>query len=102
MIMLKQLQTERKAAFDQAVEEATLLAQHAASQGEAYDVETDFPPEALPPQFAFSLPPKSPAASPTTCVWPTPKSSSRPPNRASVGLPEEPPGQFSPSTATDL
>jgi len=56
MIMLKQLQAERKAAFDQAVEEATLLAQYAASQGEAYNVETDFPPEALPPQFAFSLP----------------------------------------------
>jgi len=56
MIMLKQLQSERKAAFDQAVEEATLLAQYAASQGEAYNVEHDFPPEALPPQFAFSLP----------------------------------------------
>jgi len=56
MIILKQLQAERKAAFDQAVEEATLLAQSAASKGEAYDVESDFPPEALPPQFAFSLP----------------------------------------------
>ncbi|SPE39255.1 hypothetical protein SBA3_3140003 [Candidatus Sulfopaludibacter sp. SbA3] len=56
MIILKQLQAERKAAFEQAVEEATLLAQYAASKGEPYHVETDFPPEALPPQFAFSLP----------------------------------------------
>ncbi|SPE24228.1 hypothetical protein SBA3_1060021 [Candidatus Sulfopaludibacter sp. SbA3] len=44
LLMLKQLQAERKAALDQAVEEATLLAQYAASQGEAYDVETEFPP----------------------------------------------------------
>ncbi|SPE23313.1 hypothetical protein SBA3_1010028 [Candidatus Sulfopaludibacter sp. SbA3] len=56
MKMLKQQQDERKAAFDRAVEEATLLAQYAASKGEAYNVESDFPPEALPPQFVFSLP----------------------------------------------
>jgi len=56
MLILKQLQAERKAALDQVVEEATLLAQYAAAKGEAYDVERDFPPEALPPQFAFSLP----------------------------------------------
>ncbi|SPE38836.1 hypothetical protein SBA3_2980003 [Candidatus Sulfopaludibacter sp. SbA3] len=56
MKMLKDLQAERKAAFQQVVDEATLLAQFAASQGEPFDVERDFPPEALPPQFAFSLP----------------------------------------------
>ncbi|SPE23738.1 hypothetical protein SBA3_1030005 [Candidatus Sulfopaludibacter sp. SbA3] len=56
MKMLKDLQAERKAAFNQVVEDATLLAQHAASKGEPYDVERDFPPEALPPQFGFSLP----------------------------------------------
>jgi len=55
MKMLKDLQAERKAALEKVVEEATLLAQHAASKGEPYNVETDFPPEALPPQFAFSL-----------------------------------------------
>jgi len=56
LAILQQLQAGRKAAFDQAVEEATLLTQHAVSQGEPYNVESDFPPEALPPQFAFSLP----------------------------------------------
>jgi len=56
MIILKQLQAERKAALDQVVEEATLLAQYAASKAEPYLVERDFPPEALPPQFVFSLP----------------------------------------------
>ncbi|SPE40282.1 hypothetical protein SBA3_370047 [Candidatus Sulfopaludibacter sp. SbA3] len=55
MKMLKELQTERKAALEQVVEDATVLAQYAASQGEAYDPERDFPPEALPPQFGFSL-----------------------------------------------
>ncbi|SPE40977.1 hypothetical protein SBA3_4030011 [Candidatus Sulfopaludibacter sp. SbA3] len=53
--MLKDLQAERKAALDQVGEDATLLAQFAASKGEPYNVETDFSPEALP-QFAFSLP----------------------------------------------
>ncbi|SPE42585.1 hypothetical protein SBA3_620011 [Candidatus Sulfopaludibacter sp. SbA3] len=56
MKILKDLQAERKAAFNQVVEDATLLAQFAASQGETYHVERDFPPEALPPQFGFSLP----------------------------------------------
>ncbi|SPE42823.1 hypothetical protein SBA3_690009 [Candidatus Sulfopaludibacter sp. SbA3] len=46
---------ERQAVFNQVVEDATLLAQYAASQGEAYDVESGFPPEALTPQFGFSL-----------------------------------------------
>jgi hypothetical protein len=52
--MIRQLQQDRKAAFQQAVEEAELLAQFAASQGEAYDIERDFPREAIPPQFVFS------------------------------------------------
>ncbi|SPE31910.1 hypothetical protein SBA3_1820075 [Candidatus Sulfopaludibacter sp. SbA3] len=56
MLILKQLQAERNAALDQVVEDATMLAQYAASKAEPYLVERDFPPEALPPQFAFSLP----------------------------------------------
>ncbi len=55
MLMLRQLQQDRQAALNKAVEEATLLAQFAASQGEVYDIERDFPREALPPQFVFSL-----------------------------------------------
>ncbi|SPE42717.1 hypothetical protein SBA3_670001 [Candidatus Sulfopaludibacter sp. SbA3] len=55
MKMLKELQAECKATLEKVVEEATLLAQYAASQGEPYNIETDFPPEALPPQFGFSL-----------------------------------------------
>ncbi|SPE41612.1 hypothetical protein SBA3_4460009 [Candidatus Sulfopaludibacter sp. SbA3] len=56
LAILRQLQTERNAAFEQAVDEATLLAQHAAGKGEPYDIESDYPPEVLPPQFGFSLP----------------------------------------------
>ncbi len=56
MLMLRQLQQDRNAALQQAVEEATLLAQLAAGKGEAYDIERDFPRETLPPQFVFSLP----------------------------------------------
>jgi hypothetical protein len=52
--MLKQLEAERKAALQQAVEEAKLLVQLAASKGETYDIESEFPSEALPPQFDFS------------------------------------------------
>jgi hypothetical protein len=48
------LQQDRQAALNQAVEEANLLAQLAASKGESYDIERDFPREALPPQFDFS------------------------------------------------
>ena len=55
MAMLLQLQEKRQAALQKAVEEATLLAQLAASKGESYDIERDFPREALPPQFVFSL-----------------------------------------------
>ncbi len=54
MQMLRQLQQDRQAALQQAVEEAALLAQLAASNGETYDIERDFPREALPPQFVFS------------------------------------------------
>ena len=54
--MLKESQAERQAALKQAVEEAALLAQAARMQGETYDVEREFPPSALPPQFDFSLP----------------------------------------------
>jgi hypothetical protein len=55
LAMLRQLQQDRQAALQKAVEEATLLAQLAASKGESYDIERDFPREALPPQFDFSL-----------------------------------------------
>ncbi len=54
MLMLRQLQQDRNAALQQAVEEATLLAQLAASQGEVHNIERDFPREAIPPQFVFS------------------------------------------------
>src|SRR5580692_7360017 len=54
--MLKESQAERKAALQQAVEEAALLAQAARMQGETYDIEREFPPSALPPQFDISLP----------------------------------------------
>ena len=53
--LLQEAQQQRKAALKQAVEEAALLAQAAAIQGETYDVEREFPPAALPPQFDFSL-----------------------------------------------
>ena len=54
--MLRQLQADRKAAFEQAVEDAELLAQRAAKAGETYDPATDFPRELLPPKFDFSNP----------------------------------------------
>jgi hypothetical protein len=53
--MLQEAQAQRKTALQQAVEEAALLAQAAALQGETYDVEREFPPSALPPQFDISL-----------------------------------------------
>ncbi len=56
MLMIRQLQQDRNAALNKAVEEANLLAQLAASKGETYNIERDFPREALPPQFVFSLP----------------------------------------------
>jgi len=63
MLMLRQLQAERKAALQQAVEEASLLAQYAAAKGEPYDVERDFPPEALPPAVCFFTPGKAKSTS---------------------------------------
>ncbi len=55
MVLLRQQQADRQAAFQKAVEEAELLAQFAASKGETYKIERDFPREVLPPQFVFSL-----------------------------------------------
>jgi hypothetical protein len=55
MVLLRQQQADRQAAFQKAVEEAELLAQFAAGKGETYNIERDFPPESLPPQFVFSL-----------------------------------------------
>jgi hypothetical protein len=54
MDMLRGLQQDRKAALQQAVEEVALLTQLAASKGETYDFERDYPCQALPPQFDFS------------------------------------------------
>src|SRR5580692_6903978 len=45
--LLQESQQQRKAALKQAVEEAALLAQAAQMQGETYDVEREFPREAL-------------------------------------------------------
>ncbi len=54
LAILRQWQEDRNAALQQAVEEAELLAQFAASKGETFDIERDFPREAIPPQFVFS------------------------------------------------
>ena len=54
--MLRQLQADRKAAFEQAIEDAQLLSEVAAKAGETYNPATDFPHELLPPQFDFSNP----------------------------------------------
>ena len=54
--MLRQLQADRKTAFEKAVGEVEELAQLAAKAGETYDPATDFPRELLPPQFDFSNP----------------------------------------------
>ncbi|MGA2149249.1 MAG: hypothetical protein ABSH49_30290 [Bryobacteraceae bacterium] len=53
---LRQLQAERKAAFEQAVEEAPLTSELAEKAGEPCNPATDFPRELLPPQFDFSNP----------------------------------------------
>jgi hypothetical protein len=50
MAELRTLRAERKAARDQALEEAILLSQLAKSKGETYDVAADFPS----PDFVFS------------------------------------------------
>ena len=53
---LDQLQQERREALQQAVEEASLLAQLAASKGEAFDIARDLPRLTHYPQFDFSSP----------------------------------------------
>jgi hypothetical protein len=47
MAELRTLRAERKAARDQALEEAVLLSQLAQSKGEKYDPAAGFPPEIL-------------------------------------------------------
>jgi hypothetical protein len=54
MAELRTLRAERKAARDQALEEAVLLAQLAQSKGEKYDAAADFPPELLGADSVFS------------------------------------------------
>ena len=54
--MLRQTQADRKAAFQQAVEEAELLAELAEKAGETYDPVIEFPRRLLHPQFDFSSP----------------------------------------------
>ncbi|MGP8246883.1 MAG: hypothetical protein ACLQVN_20490 [Bryobacteraceae bacterium] len=54
--ILRQLQADRKAALEQAIEEAELLAEFAEKAGETYDPASDFPRELLHPQFDFSSP----------------------------------------------
>jgi hypothetical protein len=54
MAELRTLRAERKAAREQALEEAVLLAQHAQSKGEKYDAVADFPPELLGTDSVFS------------------------------------------------
>jgi hypothetical protein len=55
MAQLRILQAERKAALQQAVEQAALILELAASKGETFNVETEFPLEALPAKFDFSI-----------------------------------------------
>jgi hypothetical protein len=54
MAELRTLRAERKAARDQALEEAVLLTQLAQSKGEKYDAAADFPPELLGTDSVFS------------------------------------------------
>jgi hypothetical protein len=54
MAELRTLRAERKAARDQALEEALLLSQLAQSKGEKYDAAADFPPELLGTDSVFS------------------------------------------------
>jgi hypothetical protein len=51
---LRALRAERKAACEQTLEEAQLLAQLAQSKGEKYDAAADFPPELLGTGSVFS------------------------------------------------
>jgi len=54
MAELRTLRAERKAARDQALEEAVLLSQLAQSKGEKYDAAADFPPQLLGTDSVFS------------------------------------------------
>ena len=54
--LLRQFQQDRREALNQAVEEAALLAQLAASKGETLDIERDLPRLSHYPQFDFSSP----------------------------------------------
>jgi len=54
MAELRTLRAERKAARDQALEEALLLCQLAQSKGDKYDAVADFPPELLGTDSVFS------------------------------------------------
>jgi hypothetical protein len=54
MAELRTLRAERKAAREQALEEALLLSQLAQSKGEKYDAVADFPPELLGTDSVFS------------------------------------------------
>jgi hypothetical protein len=54
MAELRTLRAERKAAREQALEEALLLSQLAQSKGEKYDAAADFPPELLGTDSVFS------------------------------------------------
>jgi hypothetical protein len=54
MAELRTLRAERKAARDQALEEAVVLSQLAESKGEKYDAAADFPPEVLGTDSVFS------------------------------------------------
>ena len=56
LAMLRQLQADRKAAFEKAVEEAVMLTQLAEEKGQSYDPAKDFPRELLPANFDFSTP----------------------------------------------
>ena len=54
--MLRQLQADRKAALDQAVDQAAALAELAEKAGQTYNPAKDFPRELLPANFDFSTP----------------------------------------------
>jgi hypothetical protein len=54
MDMLRELQQERQAALNQAVEDVAALAKLAEKQSVTFDIERDYPRLAIPPQFDFS------------------------------------------------
>jgi hypothetical protein len=55
MAELRIIQSERKAALQQAVEQAALFLELAENKGETFDIETEFPLETLCPRFDFSI-----------------------------------------------